>query len=470
MRSPPIQFQNRKTECWSYPKMSAYEDAFENRPDYFEFLNAPARNDHPIRIYIHIPYCSQFCSFCPYYKNIYGRSTDSARLEFLEFYAREMSFFAAKPAIRDRRVATIYFGGGDPAVLSIKEQRVLWRALRENFDIDAGIDVTMEGTATSLLDQEKLHFIKEQGVSRLSFGVQTFDETIRPQLNLEPTIQQIYSAAAAIRQAKIGSFSVDMIFNLPGQTDASLDRDIERFIELDPYYLDTYSLNLYPNTVYHKAAKSGKYGVPPDNEREIRMARRIQVALREAGYSAVSSVCFSKYETVPHLGFAHSLDGYPMLGIGPSSRSYVDGRNWRNFSSNARYAASLADGQPPVEAAALPSDFEEENWPFVFFPLRLHLDWSVVEASPRNKRIVEDMIDGGYAERQADRVILTETGRVWAGNLQRLFFSDAEREKEARSLFSALKNKDNPYNQDAMGVNQRTRSTTKANIVSQTAP
>jgi oxygen-independent coproporphyrinogen-3 oxidase len=184
------------------------------------------------------------------------------------------------------------------------------------------------------------------------------------------------------------------------------------------------------------------------------MARRIQHAFVESGYNQVSSVCFSRYESVPHLGFGHSLAGYPMLGIGPSSRSYVDGRNWRNYSSNDKYAEHLAQGRLPVEAAAPWSSAEEENWPFVFFPIRLELDWRTVEASPRNREIVHDLIRSGLAMRDGDRLALTKEGRIWAGNIQRLFFSEAERQKEGRSLFSALKKKDNPYNQDSMGVSR----------------
>ena len=452
MAGPAVsRFQFRQTECWTYPRMSALENGLSDQAEFFSFLDDKS-DDQPLRVYLHIPFCKQFCSFCPYYKKTYGSSGRGEKLTLFRAFATEIARYAARPQIAGRKVSTIYFGGGDPGVISIEEHQIIWDALRSNFDIDVGADITMEGTALSFLDKEKLDFFRGQGVTRASFGVQTFDETLRPQLNLEPTVQQIYEAAENIKKAGFRDLSNDMMYNLPGQSEESFYRDLELIQTIGGSYVDFYALNLYPNTTYLRKIKKGVYGKQPTNEAEVWMWREIMRAMKEAGYNQVSSVSFSPSATKPHLGFDQTLKGYPMLGIGPSSRSYVAGRNFRNYPSVERYVESLDAGRFPVETVSPFSKEELENTPFVFFPIRLHLDWSAAENSPRNRRILEELIDEGFVVRRGDQALLTDEGKVWAGNVQRAFFSDSERDREKGALFASLKSRVNPYNQDLMGV------------------
>lgn len=456
-------FQFRQTECWTYPKFSTLDQNAVDQATFFSFLDKEPNGD-PLRLYLHIPYCKQFCSFCPYYKKTYGSTDSSEKLALFDAFAREMAMYAARPQIAGRKVASIYFGGGDPGVISTAEMDVIWKGLRDNFEIDKEVDITTEGTAMSFLDVEKLEYLKSLGVTRASFGVQTFDETIRPQLNLEPTVDQIYQAAENIRKVGFRDLSIDMMYNLPGQSEQSFYRDLDRVHDLGAKYIDFYALNLYPNTTYLKKVQKGSFGKKPTNDVEIMMWGEITRLMGAAGYSQVSSVTFSRTETKPHLGFDHTLRGYPMLGIGPSSRSYVAGRNFRNHPSNERYIEDIMGDRLPIETVSAYSEIETENMPFVFFPIRLHLDWSVVEASPRNRVILENLIEEEFIERCGDTARLTAKGRVWAGNIQRIFFSEDERQKEKRALLNALKLGRNPYNQDHMGVSGRRRSQTVAHV------
>jgi coproporphyrinogen III oxidase-like Fe-S oxidoreductase len=174
----------------------------------------------------------------------------------------------------------------------------------------------------------------------------------------------------------------------------------------------------------------------------------------EAGHAQVSAVTFSRLSKRPHAGFEHTLSGGPTLAIGPSARSYIDGRNYRNHGSIRRYVADVNDGRYPVEAAARFSAAELENWPYVFFPIRLSLPAEAVGRVPAHEETIRSLISDGYVVETADGVELSAEGRVWAGNIQRLFFSDDEREKERRVVFESLRQGVNPYNEDRMGTPQ----------------
>jgi oxygen-independent coproporphyrinogen-3 oxidase len=443
-------FKDRKTEYWTYPRMSIGGAAID--PDtYLAFLDEAPADDSPLRVYLHIPFCRQFCAFCPYFKNVYRTAAAAERLKLFEAFAREIAMYASRPQIAGRAVASIYFGGGDPGVISIEEHDLLWRALRASFDWAPHVDITMEGTALSFLDGEKLAYFKEMGVTRTSFGVQTFDESIRPQLNLEPTILQIHEAAQRLRQRGF-EVNVDMMYNLPGQTDESLARDLALLRGLDPTYVDFYALQTYPNTAFLEKVRAGAYGDPPTNEKGLRLWLAILTQLDAARWNQVSSVTFSRTRTEPHRGFGHTLRGLPRIAIGPSARSFVCGRNFRNHSSNERYVEEVRRGRLPIEAASRCSAETAENSPFVFFPIRLFVEWATVEASPRNRAIVEQLMREGYVERRGELATLTTEGRAWVGNLQREFFDENERRHERVALFHALRTGRNPYNEDFMGV------------------
>lgn len=456
MAATMMRFKDRKPECWTYPRMSIFQEEVIDRERYFSFLGEAPSDDAPLRVYLHIPFCKQFCVFCPYYKKVYGSVEGRDRISLFQAFAREIEMYASRPQIGGRIVESIYFGGGDPSVISIEEHDILWNALRGNFNLAPDVDITMEGTALSFLDREKLAYFKKQGVTRTSFGLQTFDETIRPHLNLEPTVGDIYEAAEKIREHGF-DLNVDIMYNLPGQTQESFLRDIELVCEIEPVYVDFYALELYPNTVFLDKVKTGEYGTRPTNENSIRQWREIMNVMSENGWNQVTSVTFSKMRTEPHRGFGHTLLGFPLIGIGPSARSYVCRRNFRNHASNERYVADIDQGRLPVETWSKYSTACAENLPFVFFPLRLHLDWTTVEASPRNRAIVEQLMSEGYLERRGDQLALTAEGRVWVGNIQREFFEEEERGLERLSLFQALRTGRNPYNQDFMGVKRSRR-------------
>ena len=266
--------------------------------------------------------------------------------------ARELEMYAARPQIAGRRLSAIYFGGGDPAILSLEEHSVLWAALRSHFTWADQVHISLEGTAKSFLDDQKLQFFRQQGVERLSFGIQTFDERIRRQHNLRPTLLEIHAAVDGIAAAGFSDASVDMIYNFPGQDEAGLRLDLESVSNLPVRYIDFYNLNLYPNTAYMSRVLAGSYGARPTPESEARLCRIVQEDMEAAGYNQVSSVTYSRMTNEPHAGFDHTLRGDPTIAVGPSARSHIAGRNYRNHSSLDKYVADIKAGRFPIEAAA----------------------------------------------------------------------------------------------------------------------
>src|SRR5262245_30390379 len=96
-------FKDRKTECWTYPRMSIFQEAID-RQGYLSFLDETPGDDMPLHLYLHIPFCKQFCVFCPYFKKVYGATERSERLTLFRMFARELELHAAHPQIAGRSV------------------------------------------------------------------------------------------------------------------------------------------------------------------------------------------------------------------------------------------------------------------------------------------------------------------------------------------------------------------------------
>jgi coproporphyrinogen III oxidase-like Fe-S oxidoreductase len=450
----PGLFRDRKTECWTYPGISRYRNAWDGGR-YLNFLASVPDDGASLRIYLHVPFCKHLCTFCPYYKKPYDGVPAAERLAFVRAVGAELAMYARLPWIANRELSSIYFGGGDPAVLTVEEHVVLWEALRSLFSWSDRVQVSLEGTATSLLENGKLGFFREQGVDRVSFGIQTFDTRVRKQVNLRPTIDEIGAAAESIVAAGISDASVDMIYNFPGQNESGLRTDLELVRALPVTYIDFYSLSLYPSTTYMGRVLEGRYGSRPTPDSEVRLCRLVHEEMAAAGYAQVSAVTFSGRRNRPHRGFEHTLSGDPSLGVGPSARSWLGGRNYRNQSSLEGYVRAVQRGDFPVEAGTVASVEEREDWPYVFFPVALRRTESSLGSVPRHGKTIDDLIERGYVRRGAGHIELTAEGRVWVGNIQRLFFSNNELRREREAMFEALRGHVNPYNEDRMGISAR---------------
>ena len=381
-----------------------------------------------LSLYLHFPYCVRKCRYCDF---LSAPADPETRQMYVEALVREISAAAAEDAAgsggrcsgrTDLSVDSIFFGGGTPSLMTVRQMDRIMTALAMHFTIDGDAEITAEcnpGTA----DREKLGAWRKMGINRLSLGVQSFDD---PELQ---TIGRIHTAAEAVRafeDARSSGFlniSLDLMEALPGQTEASFEKTLRRAAELAPEHLSVYSLIIEENTPFHdiygedpqgKRAGTGAYPPLPDEDTEREMYHRTKTILQEQGYRQYEISNYAK----PGMACAHNIGywkGHSYLGFGTGAASYVNGVRFRNTESTEQYI-SAAGRLPREEIQTLSEQDRMEE--FMFLGLRMTEGVSEAVFREAFGKTMESVYGGilwkqcaeGLLRREDGRVFLTERG------------------------------------------------------------
>ncbi|MBR6403072.1 MAG: radical SAM protein [Eubacterium sp.] len=417
------------------------------------YLNQAPSNDLPVNIYIHIPYCNSFCFFCPYYKVRYSSLSDDDIKPLIEAIKTELKMYSETEFFKKNKVTSLYFGGGDGAIIDVKYLQELLDTVVKNFTITEDFVVSLEGHVWSLSNEEKLDWFKSIDGKHLSFGVQTFNENIRKKVFLKPSEEEIYNLSDLLHNKGLDCFSFDMIYNFPDQTLEDIDVDIEKSIKMDAEYIDIHNLNVYPNTKFEQVINEGKYfSTKPTNEMEVLMYEKYIEGYEKKGYKHLGSIYFSKKREKPFKTFINQSRSNPVLGIGPSARTYIERRSYRDCCSVKEYIKRISEYKFPIEAGNIATQEEDMERVMVFFP---QLGYIEKEYIPQDKKIldkIEILHKNGYVEWENDVLKLTHRGKIYCGNVASYFFSEKQKEYNLKTVVKSMIDKTNPYNQDNMGT------------------
>ena len=295
-------------------------------------------------IYVHIPFCASFCTYCGFYSEVCPRNSSHAR--YVAALRREIQlrsdFLAGKEPVR-----TIYFGGGTPSLLSAEEFEAIYDALAATFDLSAveefTVEVNPEDIATGTAPVEAY---RRCGVNRISMGVQSFDDRHLKWMNRRHDAATATKAFSTLREAGFDNISIDLIFGYAGLTDAEWRDSLQHAIMLHPEHISAYQMSIDPESVLAEMVARKEY-TEPDDETCARQYAMLQEELEEAGYEQYEISNFS----LPGRHSRHNSaywERQPYLGLGPAAHSF-DGnarRSW-NPSSVKEYCAALeADHNP----------------------------------------------------------------------------------------------------------------------------
>jgi len=217
-------------------------------------------------LYLHIPFCRKRCHFC--YFRVYTDKNAKEVEQYLDLLAREWELYAAKPAVKDRRFNFVYFGGGTPSFLSTKQLQGLVNRLNANGAWRDAEEITFE-CEPGTLTEAKLAAIRDMGVTRLSLGVENFDDRIlelNGRAHRSPEIGRAYEFARSLGFPQI---NIDLIAGMLGETEGNWRDCIERTLALDPDSVTIYQMELPYNTTI-----SGELMAPVALEKGARFAIR----------------------------------------------------------------------------------------------------------------------------------------------------------------------------------------------------
>jgi oxygen-independent coproporphyrinogen-3 oxidase len=298
-------------------------------------------------LYLHLPYCRKRCTFC-FYK-VYTNRNLLPMERYLAALHREIERYGANPAIRGREVNTIYFGGGTPTTLSVDQMNALAAKLRENFTISSDVEWTVEGEPATL-DPDKARALREMGVTRLSIGVQSFNEELLDKNGRSHGVEHAFRAVEIARANKFPVINIDLMSGMIDETPETWDSSLDTLIGIKPEHVSIYRMEVYKNTLLYAAGFTGPGvgGIPTDEQELVQWHHAVD-RLEAAGYTQVSGHAFI---LKPEHNHWHRVDMWStgeLLGMGVSSFSYMNGTVFQNSSKWDEYVGAAGAGLSAVK-------------------------------------------------------------------------------------------------------------------------
>lgn len=391
----------------------------------------------PLALYVHLPWCLKKCPYCDFNSHELttvpalrpgkpgagtGRALDAA-VESRYLDALRADLEAALPLVWGRRVVSVFIGGGTPSLFSPDAIGQLLADVRARLPLEPGCEITLEANPGTF-ERERFRAFRAAGVTRLSIGVQSFDDA---KLKALGRVHDRAQALAAVEEARsaFDTFNLDLMYALPGQSLADCEADVRQALAFEPPHLSVYHLTLEPNTQFASRPPAGL----PDDDTAFGMLDRITELTSAAGLARYEVSAYAR----PGHRCQHNLNYWQFgdyLGIGAGAHSKLSFAHrilrqtrWREPAAYLRQAAEGAAVSNEQEVAR-----EELPFEFMLNALRLREGFELARFAERTGLAVTAIQRGleaaeakGLIERDLQRVWPTERGFDFLSDLQSLF-------------------------------------------------
>ncbi|MFD0398047.1 radical SAM family heme chaperone HemW [Kitasatospora sp. NPDC059811] len=316
-------------------------------------LPASARTglgQRPFGFYLHVPYCASRCGYCDFNTYTATELRSSGAVASQETYADNVvaEIRLARKVLGpvDLPVQTVFLGGGTPTLLPARDLVKMLAALREEFGLADGAEVTTEANPESV-DPAYLAELREGGYNRVSFGMQSARPHVLKLLDRHHTPGRPEACVAEARAAGFDHVNLDLIYGTPGESDDDWRASLDAAIGAGPDHVSAYSLIVEDGTKLAARVKRGELPMIDDDVHADRYLIAEQ-ALSAAGYTWYE---VSNWATTPEGRCRHNelyWTGADWWGAGPGAHSHVGGVRWWNAKHPAAYAQALAEGRTPA--------------------------------------------------------------------------------------------------------------------------
>jgi putative oxygen-independent coproporphyrinogen III oxidase len=356
----------------------------------------------PLGIYVHVPFCAVRCGYCDF--NTYVST--QGREGFAGAIAQELE--QARAQLGDRPADTVFIGGGTPSLLDPAELKTILGAI----DLAPGAEVTSEANPESAT-RAWLQGVREAGVNRISFGMQSAQPHVLAELDRVHTPGRVAEAIADARAAGFERVSVDLIYGAHGETDADWEASVRAALALEPVHVSDYALIVEPGTRLDARVRAREVAAPDDDA----LARRY-----ERADDLLSAAGLAWYE-ISNWGdpCRHNLGywrGHDWWGAGPGAHSHVDGTRWWNLKRPLAWAARVRNGTSPA-AGSEQLDAETRRFERVMLGVRLAEGLDPAELDDAGRAEAERLRAEGLLTDGGPYLTLTRMGRLLADAVAR---------------------------------------------------
>jgi oxygen-independent coproporphyrinogen-3 oxidase len=348
-------------------------------------------------LYLHFPFCGAKCPYCHFYS---VADRDDLRLEWREGLKREADLVGRE----EFEIDTVYVGGGTPSLLRPDEIHALRQLLAGRFRLEAG-EWTLEANP-GVADASVIRGWMEAGVTRLSIGVQSFDDGILRTLGRRYSADEARDFFRLCREAGFPAISLDLMIGVPGESRRTVERAVAETARLRPDHVSLYILENVEGLPFEKILRDR----PVDDDAVADNYRMFQTGLEAAGLRQYEISNFAR----PGKECRHNLKYWryePFLGLGPSACSHIGGRRWSNKPSLEDWAAALRRGERPYgEVTELTPEASARE--ALVFGLRLVEGVDPGSLGERYGLDIETMLAAEIAELAADGWLVREGRRI----------------------------------------------------------
>ena len=339
-----------KTEVGNY-FVSNYPPFSQWQPEYIgdalNVLNRAPRAADPLGLYLHIPFCRKRCKFC--YFKVYTDKNANDIERYINALLKENELYSRMPALQGRQLRFAYFGGGTPSYLSERQLGALVEGLNRHVSWAHAEEVTFE-CEPGTLRKSKLETLKEIGVTRLSLGVEHFNDAILAANGRAHLSAEIYRAYEWAREVDFPQINIDLIAGMMGESEETWRDAVRRALELEPDSLTIYQMELPYNTVISREMiEQGLDSPIADWATKRRWLAYAYDEFQARGYRAASAYTLATTKKPTRFIYTDALwHGGDMIGLGVSSFSHFDGVHFQNHPGFETYVQALDEGQLPL--------------------------------------------------------------------------------------------------------------------------
>ena len=358
-------------------------------------------------IYIHIPFCKKRCIYCDFYSTTLLKY----RGAYVGALCRELRL--RKDYLKGEAVQTVYIGGGTPSLLQRAELEQLFGEIGRVYGLSDCEEITLEANPDDLTEHY-VQMLTTLPINRLSIGIQTFDDGLLKLLNRRHTAAEAITAVKRCQDAGFSNISIDLIYGLPGETDAIWEHDLEQAIGLGVQHISAYSLTYEEGTALWQLREKQQIK-ETDEEQSLRFFSTLMQRLKEAGFQhyEISNFCLPGRHSRHNSSY---WEGIPYLGCGAAAHSF-DGssRQW-NVADLTKYIDGIFDGQPLYEREELSATTRYNELVMTRLRTSRGLDLEALRTAfgERLYRYCMEMarpcIERGFLAIEGNHLHLTETG------------------------------------------------------------
>lgn len=369
----------------------------------------------PLSLYVHIPWCVQKCPYCDFNSHQIDGCPDA--MGYVNALLRDLEFEVDR--VDERRVSTVFIGGGTPSLFPPEAIRSLLLGIAQRVQLAADAEITLEANPGTL-EKDWYAGYRVAGVNRLSIGIQSFSDDALRRLGRIHNAAQAEAAIDAAIKADFESFNLDLMFGLPGQTLAAAQRDIEMAIGFAPGHISYYQLTVEPNTLFH-----AKPPVVPDDDLIAQMQALGQQQLGAAGYAQYEVSAYA----APGKSCRHNLNYWQFgdyLGIGAGAHGKLSDPEvvWRRWRVRHPESYLRAAGSEEALAGERCLSQDDRVLEFMMNALRLNAGFEVELFESRtgiSLMALEPALTGlrerGLLQSVSGRVVATDLGQRYLNDI-----------------------------------------------------